>query len=74
MNTLLDKAEKALSSKNESLANESLLRIAEEINLMAKPMIKKMNRKLALDLRTYFEIVDLTKKARQLKKPSLKQE
>ena len=71
MTELLEKVEHALSSKSKSQSNESLLKIAEEINLMTKPIIKKMNRKLAVDLRTYFEIADLAKKSRQLKRPRI---
>ena len=53
-------------TKEKNSNHEALLKIAGEINLIAKPLIKKMDKKLAVDLRTYFKITELSKKSRQL--------
>jgi hypothetical protein len=68
MVSALEKINKILASKDNPHINTSLLTLAEEISAVARPLIKKMDKKLAVDLRTYFKITELSKKVLSIKK------
>jgi len=66
---LLERIDQTLSDKEHGSAiDESLIKLAEEIRVIAKPLIKKMDKKLAVDLRTYYRITELSKKVVEIKK------
>jgi len=68
MVAVLEKIDQTLAQKDNKLVNASLLKLATEIDAVAKPLIKKMDKNLAVDLRTYFKITELSKKVLALKK------
>lgn len=57
-----------VEENSNNLMNTALLNLANEINLVAKPLVKKMDKKLAVDLRTYYRIKELSSKILELKK------
>jgi len=72
MLALLEKVDDALtqqnSAQNTTKTSTDLLNLANQLGVIAKPLIKKMDKKLALDLRTYFKITELSKKVLEIKK------
>ncbi len=66
--SVLEKIDHALEDNNGEGVSASLLKLAGEVDSVAKPLIKKMDRKLAVDLRTYYRITELSKKVVELKK------
>ncbi len=48
----------------------SLAQLTQEIDQIAKPLIKKMDKKLSVDLRTYFRVTELSKKIIEMNQKS----
>ncbi len=67
---ILEKIDTILDGEDSQTVNASLLTLAKEIETLAKPLIKKMDKKLAVDLRTYYRITEISKKFIDLKKKS----
>ncbi len=67
MVAVLEKIDATLEASNEATVSQSLLVLAEEVDAIAKPLMKKMNKKLAVDLRTYYRVAELSKKVLELK-------
>ncbi len=64
---ILEKIDVNLTNNDDASTSSSLLKIAEEVDAIAKPFMKKMNKKLAVDLRTYYRLAELSKKVVALK-------
>lgn len=65
---LLGKIDRVLAAKNQDKASAALLKMADQVSVLSKPLIKKMDKKLAVDLRTYFKVTELTKKVKEIQK------
>jgi len=68
MVALLEKVDQTLTNNDEGVVSASLLKLAGEIDAATKPLIKKMDKRLSVDLRTYFKITELSKKVLEIKK------
>jgi hypothetical protein len=66
---VLEKIDQSLGKQTDGdVIDKSLVKLAEEIQVIAKPLVKKMDKKLAVDLRTYYRITELSKKIVGIKK------
>lgn len=65
--TALEKIDHAITQTPDEL-DQSLVKLAGEIGDITSPLIKKLDKKLSVDLRTYFRVTELSKQIAEMKK------